>query len=73
MPTRIVYCGPFRDGEELPDGQIAKPGRPVEIDTELAEELLQRDTYARPTANDAKDAARQAKAPRKSGTQGDEG
>ncbi len=73
MPTHVVYVGPLADGEELPDGQLARPGKPVELETDLAEELLRRDTYARPTANDAKDSARQAKSPRKTGTQGDEG
>lgn len=73
MPITIVYVGPLADGVELQDGQIAAPGRPVEVETELAESYLEQEVFVRPNTNDAKDAARPAKSPRKTGTQGDEG
>lgn len=47
MPTTIRYCGPLADGEELPDGQIVKPGETVEVESDLAKELLERSTFER--------------------------
>lgn len=68
MPTTIIYTGPLADGVELQDGQLAQPGKPVEVESDLAESYLEQEVFARPNTNDAKDAARQAKSPRKTGT-----
>lgn len=71
MPVSIVYVGPSYEGVEIAEtGQLALPGKPIEVeDSELAERLLEQDIWARPNTNAAADAARQAKSPRKSGTQ----
>jgi hypothetical protein len=45
LPTSIVYVGPFIDGVELADGQIARPGEPVEVEADLAESYLAQSVF----------------------------
>lgn len=53
--TKVVYIGPHADGVGIAEAGVwAEPGEAVEVDTELAERLLEQDTWARPTTKAAK-------------------
>ncbi len=56
MPTKIVYVGPFADGVEIgATGQWVRPGEDVEVDSDLADSLLeQKANWSRPTTKAAK-------------------
>lgn len=62
MPTQIVYVGPSADGVEIAEtGQHAPQGEPVEVETGLAERLLEQEIWARPNSAAAKNAKTPAK------------
>ena len=63
MPTKIVYVGPFADGVEIQaTGDWVRPGQEVEVDTELAESLLEQEAnWARPTTKVAQAAQKGSK------------
>lgn len=61
MATRIVYTGPSEGVTIADTGQYAAKGDEVEVDTDLAERLLEQDVWARPTAKTAKQAEKEAK------------
>lgn len=53
--TKIVYTGPHAEGVAIAEAGVwAEPGEPVEIDSDLAERLLEQETWARPTTKAAK-------------------
>ncbi len=62
MPLKIVYVGPLRSPHdergdvELSDtGQWARAGEPIEVETELAEQLLEQEgNWARADTDAAK-------------------
>ncbi len=65
MPLKITYIGPLRSPNdergdvEIPDaGQWARAGEPIEVDSDLAERLLEQEgNWARANTKAAKDAA----------------
>lgn len=61
MPIKIVYVGP-QEGVEIADsGQWAAKGEEIEVESDLAERLLEQDVWARTTAKAAKQAEKEAK------------
>lgn len=61
MPTKVVYVGPSEGVTIADTGQYAAKGAEVEVETELAERLLEQDVWARPTAKAAEAAKKEAK------------
>lgn len=53
---KVTYIGPHAEGVTIADTAVfAKPGETVEVETELAERLLEQDTnWARPATKAAK-------------------
>lgn len=58
---KIVYVGPAEGVTIADSGQYVAKGDTVEVDTELAERLLEQDVWARPTSKAAADAEKEAK------------
>lgn len=57
--TKIVYTGPHSEGVAISEAGVwAGHGEAVEVDTDLAERLLEQDVWARPTTKAAKEAAK---------------
>jgi hypothetical protein len=55
MGTQVVYHGPFDEVEVPALGQVVKRGRPIEVDSDLAKEMLkQEDNWKRPTPSSTK-------------------
>lgn len=61
MPVKIVYVGPSEGVTIADTGQYAPKGAEVEVDSDLAERLLEQDVWARPTAKAAEAAKKEAK------------
>lgn len=60
--TKIVYVGPHGEGVGIAEAGVwAEPGEAVEVESDLAERLLEQDVWARPTAKAAKDAAKEGR------------
>lgn len=65
MPLKITYIGPLRsphdergDVEVADTGQWARAGEPIEVETDLAEQLLEQESnWARANTKAAKEAA----------------
>lgn len=65
MPLKITYIGPLRsphdergDVEIADSGQWARAGEPVEVESELAEQLLEQETnWARAKTKAAREVA----------------
>ncbi len=54
---KVVYCGPSPDGVEIADAAVwADTGEPVEVPTDLAENLLDQSIWAKPGTKAAKEA-----------------
>lgn len=56
--TKVVYVGNAGEGEGIAEAGVwAELGEAVEVDSGLAERLLEQDKWARPNTNEAKEAA----------------
>lgn len=55
--VKRVYCGPHDEVELAATGQVVRRGEPVEVDSDLAEQLdAQSGNWAKPTTTAARDA-----------------
>ena len=52
---RITYQGPFDEVQIAATGQIAEQGKPIEVDDDIAENLVEQDCWKKSTSKPKKE------------------